>query len=140
MILLKIDVSETETIIKCNYKILEEKIDENKQNENNNQFKINQPEDLKKKYVEFIMQNKIYLLAKDLDLYCNIIEFVPKFILYNKLKYRLILTCNKSKEMIILQAEQKKPFYFCALQLTANQQVVERHFGRHKTQWRMMCM
>ena len=107
-----LDAIETETIIKCNYNIKEENINEKKENENNNQIKIKKPEDLKNKYIEFIMQNKIYLLAKDLDLYCNIIEFVPKYILYNKLKYRLILTCNKNKELLIMQPEQREPFYF----------------------------
>ena len=118
-----LDAIGTETIIKCNYKISEANANDRRRTDNNsiniqnnqnnqNNININNEEDLKKKYVEFVMQNQIYLLSKDLDLYCNIIEFVPRFILYNKLKYRLILTRPKSKELIIMQPEQREAFYF----------------------------
>ena len=60
------------------------------------------------------MQNKIYLLAKDLDLYCNIIEFVPRFIIYNKLKCKLIIMNKKSKDLFIMQPDGREPFYFFA--------------------------
>ena len=107
-----LDAIGTETIIKCKYKISE--INTNDKKNNNNQININteKDNDLKKKYVEFVMQNKIYLLAKDLDLYCNVIEFVPRYIIYNKLKYRLILSYNKNKEILIMQPEQREAFYF----------------------------
>ena len=91
-----LDVIGTETIIKCY---------NTKPNENNN---INN----KKKYVEFVMQNKIFLLAKDLDLYCNIIEFAPKFIIYNKLKDKLILSSKNNNNLLILQPQQREAFYF----------------------------
>ena len=32
------------------------------------------------KYKEFVMQNSLYLIATDLDLYCNIIDFEPKIL------------------------------------------------------------
>ena len=107
-----LDAIGTETIIKCNYKLSDLNENERRLNENNNQNNINNEDVLKKKYIELVMQNKIYLLAKDLDLYCNIIEFVPRFIIYNKLKYRLILTCKKSKDLLIMQPEQREAFYF----------------------------
>ena len=105
-----LDAIGTETIIKCNYKI-----PENNNPKKKNEINLIEEEKNKNKYIEFIMQNKIYLLAKDLDLYCNIIEFVPRFILYNKLKYRLILSGNKNKDLIIMQPEQREAFYFFGL-------------------------
>ena len=112
-----LDAIGTETIIKCNYKTkLSEARDterrRNNNNENNNQIIINNNEENKKLYIEFIMQNKIYLLAKDLDLYCNIIEFVPRFIIYNKLKYKLIIMNKKTKDLFIMQPDGREPFYF----------------------------
>ena len=111
-----LDAIGTETIIKCKYKISDVNTNDKKNNNknNNNQININtnNENDLKKKYVEFVMQNKIYLLAKDLDLYCNVIEFVPRYIIYNKLKYRLIISYSKSKELLIMQPEQREAFYF----------------------------
>jgi hypothetical protein len=97
----------TETIIKCNYTKIND-INNNNSNKDNKK----KEEDLKKKYVEFVMQNKIFLLSKDLDLYCNIIEFAPKYIIYNKLKSKLILSAKNNDEMHILQPGQREPFYF----------------------------
>ena len=111
-----LDVIETETIIKCNYKKSEENKKEKNNNEkNNNQIQINQQEDIKRKYVEFVMQNKIYLLAKDIDLYCNIIEFLPRFIIHNKLKYKLIIASYKTKDLLILGSNGREAFYFFGL-------------------------
>ena len=104
-----IDAIGTETIIKCNYTKINDIINNNK-DDKNQKNKIE--DDLKNKYVEFAMQNKIFLLAKDLDLYCNIIEFSPKYIIYNKLKSKLILSGKNSNEMQIFQPSQREAFYF----------------------------
>jgi hypothetical protein len=105
-----IDAIGTETIIKCIYT----KINDISNNINKDDKKKNNKieGDLKKKYVEFVMQNKIFLLSKDLDLYCNIIEFAPKYIIYNKLKNRLILSSKINNDMHIFQPGQREPFYF----------------------------
>ena len=104
-----IDAIGTETIIKCKYSKINDLIynikDDKKKNNKNE-------DELKKKYVEFVMQNKIFLLAKDLDLYCNIIEFAPRYIIYNKLKTKLILSDKNNNEMLILQPGQREAFYF----------------------------
>ena len=105
-----LDAIGTETIIKCKYKI-----HDNNNAKKKNEININEEEKNKDKFIEFVMQNKIYLLSKDLDLYCNIIEFVPRFILYNKLKHRLILSGNKNKDLLIMQPEQREAFYFFGL-------------------------
>ena len=111
-----IDAIGTETIIKCKYKMPEANANDKKHNNNKNKNnQIKNDDKFKNSYMEFIMQNKIYLLAKDLDLYCNIIEFVPRFIIYNKLKYRLIISCYKNKEILIMQPEQREAFYFFGL-------------------------
>ena len=89
-----------ETIIKCKYK-------SNEANNNKNDAK-----DIKNKYVEFVMQNKIFLLSKDLDLYCNMIEFAPKYIIYNKLHNTLILGTKADEDMLVLQPNQREAFYF----------------------------
>ena len=103
-----IDAIGTETVIKCNYsKITDANNDKKKNNINKKE-----EENLKKRYVEFIMQNKIFLLAKDLDLYCNIIEFAPKYILYNKLQTKLLLSGKKENQMHVLQPGQREAFYF----------------------------
>ena len=102
-----IDAIGTETIIKCNYSIINDLNTDKKKNINKKEEK-----ELKKKYVEFVMQNKIFLLAKDLYLYCNIIEFAPKYIIYNKLKTRLIISGKKDNHMHILQPSQRDAFYF----------------------------
>ena len=93
-----LDVIGTETIIKCY---------SSKVNDNNNLNKND-----KKKYIEFVMKNKIFLLAKDLDLYCNIIEFAPKYIINNNLQYKLILSQKNSDNIIIFYPRQREPFYF----------------------------
>ena len=110
-----LDLIGTETIIKCKYKNkLSEPKDTEKRRNNNNEInnQINNNEDNKKTFIEFIMQNKIYLLAKDLDLYCNIIEFLPRFIIYNKLKCKLIIMHKKTKDLCIMQPDGREPFYF----------------------------
>ena len=114
-----LDLIGTETIIKCKYKnkLSDGKDTEkkNKKNNNENNIIINNEENKKTNtFIEFIMQNKIYLLAKDLDLYCNIIEFVPRFIIYNKLKCKLIIMNKKSKDLFIMQPDGREPFYFFA--------------------------
>ena len=97
-----IDAIGAETVIRCNYS----KVDLNDKKKN----KVD--EKLKKKYIEFIMQNQIYLLSKDIDLYCNIIEFAPKYIVYNKLKAKLILSGKNNDEMLVLSQGQREAFYF----------------------------
>ena len=104
-----IDAIGTETIIKCKYSKLSEMSDINKNDKKKNNII---EEESKKRYVEFVMQNKIFLLAKDLDLYCNIIEFAPKYIIYNKLKTKLILNEKNNDEMLIFQSGQREAFYF----------------------------
>lgn len=64
-----------------------------------------------KKY-EFIMGGKLSLVAEDLDIYCEILTFSPKFILFNQLKYPLIVKVENNRKSEILRPEEKQAFYF----------------------------
>lgn len=66
------------------------------------------------KYHEFILQNTLYLIANDLDLYCNIIDFEPKIVLWNELKEDIFITYTKGDdiESMLLQSDKKCSFTF----------------------------
>ena len=66
------------------------------------------------KYKEFVMQNSLYLIATDLDLYCNIIDFEPKIIFWNVLKDVFVISSinNGIEKTYQLNANQKNAFRF----------------------------
>ena len=63
------------------------------------------------RFIEFIVQNNIFLLATDLTLYCNIINIYPKYILSNGLNENILIIDNKNS-YITLNSKNNCAFDF----------------------------
>ncbi len=64
------------------------------------------------KVFEFVMHSELSLVAQDLEVYTTIINFSPRFILYNKLNCPLVVRLKNSTPTLLLQVNDKKPFFF----------------------------
>jgi hypothetical protein len=71
-------------------------------------YNIKEPQ----KTIEFIMKITINLVAKDLDIYCKVIEFFPKFVIYNLLKEDVIIKCYNKEISVVNNVENNKEFLF----------------------------
>jgi len=65
------------------------------------------------KLFEFVMSSELSLVAKDLEIYTNIITLRPKLIIFNKLNTPIyICSSDNTKQKDFICAEKQFPFYF----------------------------
>ena len=64
------------------------------------------------KKIEFLVDNNLFLLSTDLNLYCNIISIYPKYVLSNSLNEKIIIRNLKNSEIIQLNSKNNNDFYF----------------------------
>ncbi len=65
------------------------------------------------KKIELLVQSNLSLLSPDLNLYSNIFNISPRFVIYNKLDYEVLLgVLENSTEKEIINSKQRMPFYF----------------------------
>ena len=51
------------------------------------------------RFIEFIVDNNIYLLSTNLTLYCNVINIYPKYVLSNGLNENILITDSKNNSL-----------------------------------------
>jgi len=65
------------------------------------------------KKIEFFVQSNLSLLSPELNLYSNIFNISPRFIIYNKLDNEVLIgVLDNSSEREIINSKERKPFYF----------------------------
>lgn len=63
--------------------------------------------------IEFFVESKLSLISPDLNIYSNILDISPRFIIYNKLDHEVLIgVLENSNEKEIINSKQRKPFYF----------------------------
>ena len=75
-----------------------------------NSFELDSKKEKKK--IEFIIENNLYLLSTNLNLYCNVINIYPKYVLSNLLNENIIIGNLKNEDIIQLNSKNNTDFYF----------------------------